>query len=78
VLRTVLAIGGGSRTIQAPRGVELTRRRTGDKEWVFVLNHTREDQKVSVPGKFSAVVGNGLSDGALTLRGYDLAVLEKV
>jgi beta-galactosidase len=77
VLRTVLATSGSSLTIQAPRGVEVTRRRTRDKEWVFALNHTPEDQKVSMPGKFSAVVGNGLSDGALTLRGYDLAVLEK-
>jgi len=76
VLRTVLAISGSNSAIQAPRGVEVTRRRAGDKEWVFVLNHTPEEQEVSLAGKFSAVVGNGPNNGRLPLRAYDLAVLQ--
>ena len=75
VLRTVLAMSGTSSVIQAPQGVEVTRRRAGEKEWMFVLNHTPNEQKVGLAGKFSAVVGNAPSDGTLKLRGYDLAVL---
>jgi len=74
VLRTMLASSGSS-GIQAPRGVEVTRRRAGEKEWMYLLNHTAEEQKISVPGKFVAAVGNGPSAGSLMLRGYDLAVL---
>lgn len=77
VLRAVLAMSGSHSVFQAPRGVEVTRRRGGEKEWVFVLNHTAEVQKITVPGKFNAVVGNGPSDGTLTLSAYDLSVLER-
>ena len=78
VLRTVLAISGSSSAVEAPPGVEVTRRRAGEKEWVFVLNHTAKGQKVSVTGKFRAVVGNEPSDGTLSLSGYDLAVLRRI
>ncbi len=78
VLRTVLAMSGSNSAIQTPRGVEVTRRRAREKEWVFVLNHTPEEQQVSLAGKFSAVVGNGPNNGALRLRAYDLAVLQRV
>jgi beta-galactosidase len=77
VLRTVLAMSGSNSAIQAPRGVEVTRRRAGEKEWVFVLNHTPEEQKVNLPGKFNAIVGNPPSEGTLTLRGFDLSVLQR-
>jgi beta-galactosidase len=77
VLRTVLAMSGGNSAIEAQRGVEITRRRAGDKEWLFVLNHTPEEQTVSVPGKFNAIVGNLPSDSKLALRGYDLSVLQR-
>jgi beta-galactosidase len=77
VLRTVLTISGSNSAIRAPRGVEVTRRRAGDKEWVFVLNHTPEEQEASLAGKFNAVVGNGPNNGRLTLRAYDLAVLQR-
>src|SRR5215470_7157097 len=77
VLRTVLAMSGSTAAIEAPRGVEVTRRRAGEKEWLFVLNHTPTEQKINLPGKFSAVVGNGPSKETLTLRAYDLAVLQR-
>jgi len=77
VLRAVLAMSGSRSAIEAPRGVEVTRRRAGEKEWVFVLNHTPEEQKVNVAGKFSAVVGNAPGDQTLTLPAYDLAVLQR-
>jgi len=77
VLRTVLATSGSSSAFQAPRGVEVTRRRVAEKEWVFVLNHTAKEQKVGVTGKFVALLGNEPSEGTLILRGYDVAVLRR-
>jgi beta-galactosidase len=77
VLRTVVAMSGSKSRIEAPRGVELTRRRAGGKEWVFVLNHTPDEQKVNLAGNFGALVGTGPSNQMLTLRAYDLAVLQR-
>ena len=78
VLRTMLAMSGSKSEIEAPRGVEVTRRRAGGKEWVFLLNHTAEQQKVAVPGKFAAVVGVGPVDGSVALRGFDVVVMQSV
>jgi beta-galactosidase len=77
VLRTLVAMSGSNSAMPAPRGVEVTRRRTGEKEWVFVLNHTPEEQKISVSAELKAVVGSQPSGEALTLRGYDLVVLQR-
>jgi len=70
-------MSGSTAAIETPRGVEVTRRRGGEKEWLFVLNHTPQEQKVHLAGKFSAVVGNGPTNQTLTLPAYDLAVLQR-
>ncbi len=77
VLRTLLAMTGSRSEIDTPRGVEVTRRRAGAKEWVFLLNHTAGEQKVSVPGKFSAVVGGAPVDGSVAMKGFDVVVLQR-
>ena len=77
VLRTVLAMSGSSSAFQAPRGVEVTRRRALSKELVFILNHTPEEQTIKLPGQFTAVLGTTPSGETLSLRGYDLAVLQR-
>src|SRR5579863_5761853 len=77
VLRTLLAISGGKSDIDAPRGVEVTRRRAAGKEWFFLLNHTAQEQKVMIPGKYAAVVGGGPVDGSVAMKGFDVAVLQR-
>jgi beta-galactosidase len=77
VLRTLLAMSGSKSEIEAPRGVEVTRRRAGGKEWMFLLNHTAEVQKVGLPGKFSAMVGGEPVDGSVAMRGFDVVVLQR-
>jgi hypothetical protein len=44
---------------------------------VFLLNHTADEQKIALPGKFAAVVG-GAADGRVTLRGFDVVVMQRV
>jgi beta-galactosidase len=77
VLRTFLAMSGSKSDIEPPRGVELTRRKSGSTEWIFLLNHTAQEQKVTLPGSYKAIVGTGPSSRILTLRAYDLAVLQR-
>lgn len=77
VLRTLLAMSGSKSDIEPPRGVELTRRKAGGKEWLFLLNHTAQEQKVALPGSYKALVGANAAGGSLSLRGYDLAVLQR-
>ena len=75
VLRTVLAMSGSRSTIEAPRGVEVTRRRAGQKEWVFVLNHSKETQSVKLPGKFSDVLSGDAFDRSMEMKSYEVRVL---
>jgi beta-galactosidase len=77
VLRTLLAMTGSKSEIAAPRGVEVTRRRTAGKEWVFLLNHTAEAQKVAVAGKFKSVLSGDVFDGSVTMKAFDVVVMHK-
>jgi beta-galactosidase len=78
VLRTLLGISGSKSEFAAPKGVEITRRRAGQREWIFVLNHAPESQKLSLPGKFKSVLGQEHLDGTLALKEYEVVVLQKV
>jgi beta-galactosidase len=77
VLRTLLAMSGSRSEIDPPRGVEVTRRRAGGKEWVFLLNHTAGEQKVVVPRRYQAVLTGDVVVESGSLRGYGVAVLQK-
>jgi len=75
VLRAVLAMSGSKSAFGAPMGVEVTRRQAGGKQWVFLLNHTADAQKVTFSGKFKSALSGDTVDGSVTLRGYDAVVL---
>ena len=75
VLRAVLAMSGSKSAFGAPMGVEVTRRQAGGKQWVFLLNHTPDAQKVTFSGKFKSALSGDTVDGSVTLRGYDTVVL---
>jgi beta-galactosidase len=78
VLRTLLGMSGSKSEFAAPKGVEITRRRAGQHEWVFVLNHAPESQKLSLPGKFKSVLGQEHLDSTLALKAYEVVVLQRV
>jgi beta-galactosidase len=77
VLRKLLVIGGSKSEIDAPRGVEVTRRKAAGKEWMFLLNYTAEQQKVTFAGNFKTVIGAESSGKTVSLGGYDIAVLQR-
>jgi beta-galactosidase len=76
VLRTALAMSGSNSMFGAPGGVEITRRRAGDREWVFVLNHSDKEQKVTLPRKFKSVLSGDIVEGSVELKAYEVAVLQ--
>jgi beta-galactosidase len=41
VLRTLSALAGVEQPLDVPPGVEMTVRTSGDKRWIFLLNHLR-------------------------------------
>jgi beta-galactosidase len=75
-LHTCLAMSGSNSSFGAPGGVEVTRRRAGDREWVFVLNHSDKAQKVTLPRKFKSVLSGNVLDSAVELKAYEVVVLQ--
>ena len=45
---------GVSSLLDAPEGVEVMSRRKEDKEYIFVLNHTEDVQRLSVPADWES------------------------
>jgi beta-galactosidase len=76
VLRSILSMSNSRSDFDAPTGVEVTRRRSAAREWVFVLNHTSGAQRVPLPRRFDSVVGGRISEGTLFLKGYEISVLQ--
>jgi beta-galactosidase len=50
LLHDVTTAAGVGRVAEVPPGVEVVRRRAGERTWLFVLNHTTEDGDVEVTG----------------------------
>jgi beta-galactosidase len=74
-LMKLAGMAGVKPALQAPRGVEVTVRRAGGKQWTFLLNHGAESRSVDLPGKFTDAVGGGAVSGKIELKGYDARVL---
>jgi beta-galactosidase len=75
---TLMKLAGMARVkpvLQAPRGVEVTVRRAGGKQWTFLLNHGDDARSVDLPGRFTDVVSGEAVSGKVELKGYDARVL---
>ena len=49
--------------ISTPAGVELAERWHGDRRLLFLLNHTNQSQRVTVPGTFTTLLGKEYGTG---------------
>jgi beta-galactosidase len=76
VLGTLLGTAGIKSSFGVPRGVEITVRTSGDRRWIFVLNHTQESQEVSLPGRFADLLTGTAHAEKASLRPYDVLVLK--
>jgi beta-galactosidase GanA len=51
-------------------------RRAGDKQWIFVLNHTSVSQSVSIPKTFADLLTGKTRTGKIDVSGYGVQVLQ--
>jgi beta-galactosidase len=76
VLGTLLGTAGIKSPFGVPRGVEITVRTSGDRRWIFLLNHTQESQEVGLPGRFADLLTGTAHAEKASLRPYDVLVLK--
>jgi beta-galactosidase len=76
VLATLLGTAGIKSSFGVPRGVEITARKSGDKQWVFLLNHTADSKEVTLPGRFADLLTGTTIAEKVSLRPYDVLVLQ--
>ncbi|RAO14305.1 Beta-galactosidase [Micromonospora noduli] len=62
-------------TVSAPPGVEVVRRRDGDRTWLFAINHT--DTEVRLPAHGVELLTGGQCAGELALPAGEVAVVRE-
>jgi len=75
VLRTLRTSAGVQPAIEVPAGVEMTARRAGNSEWIFLLNNTSVAQTVTLPKAFTDLLTKESHSGTVELSGYGVRVL---
>jgi beta-galactosidase len=75
VLEKLATSTGVKPPLDVPPGVELTVRKAGAKQWIFLLNHTPEVQKIDVPSPFKDLVTGETLTQTARLDAYAVRVL---
>jgi beta-galactosidase len=75
VLRSLSQSAGVKQPFDVPAGIEMTVRKSGDKEWIFLLNHASVAQTVSIPKPLTDLLTNEAHSGTVELSGYGVRVL---
>ena len=76
VLRTLSGMAGVKPPLDVPEGIEVTARRSGDKQWIFILNHAAVSQSISLPGGFTDLLTGQAHTGKIDVGGYGVRVLQ--
>ncbi|MGR6318165.1 beta-galactosidase [Micromonospora soli] len=71
----LLAESGVRPAAAAPTGVEVVRRRSADRSWLFVINHTDAAARLAVTG--AELLGGGRCDGELVVPAGEVAVVRE-
>ncbi|WFF09400.1 beta-galactosidase [Micromonospora sp. WMMD1076] len=71
----LLAETGVRPPVGAPAGVEVVRRRSADRSWLFVVNHTSEPARLAVSGV--ELLGGARCDGELEVPAGEVAVVRE-
>jgi beta-galactosidase len=75
VLHGLATSAGVQPAIEVPAGVEMTVRKSGDKQWIFLLNNTSVAQTVKIPTAFTDLLTKEAHTGTVELSGYGVRVL---
>ena len=76
VLRTLAAQAGVTQPLEVPRGVEVTVRAAGNKQWMFLLNHTPALQTVNIPRPSTDLLTGEAHNETIDLSAYAVRVLQ--
>jgi beta-galactosidase len=76
VLRSLAARAGVKTPLEVPPGVEVTVRNAGNKQWMFLLNHTPTAQTINIPKTFVDLLTSESHTGTVDLSGYGVRVLQ--
>ncbi|PWU46493.1 beta-galactosidase [Micromonospora globispora] len=71
----LLADSGARPPVDAPTGVEVVRRRAGERSWLFAINHTDTDARLAVSGV--DLLGDTRCDGELLVPADAVAVVRE-
>ncbi|MFC3505358.1 beta-galactosidase [Micromonospora krabiensis] len=71
----LLAESGVRPVTTAPPGVEVVRRRDGDRSWLFVLNHTGDEARLAVAGV--ELLTGATCEGELVVPAGEVAVVRE-
>ena len=75
VLQKVAALAEINQPFEVPPGVELTVRKAGDKQWIFLLNHTPEARTLNIPRSFKDLLVGETLNQSVHLGAYGVRVL---
>jgi beta-galactosidase len=78
VLLTLIATAGVKGALEAPAGVEVTRRRTDHGTITFLLNHTNAPQSIPVAGTNKELLTGSTRSGTVSLEPYGVSILQSV
>lgn len=78
VLRTFSGMAGVKPALDPPAGVELTVRKAGDRQWIFLLNHTSAPLSVNIPKSFADLLTGETHTGKVDVNGYGVRVLHAI
>jgi beta-galactosidase len=59
-----------------PAGVELAQRKSAERELLFVINHTADNQTIDVPANEQELLSDETTDRTLNLGPFGVAVIE--
>jgi len=78
VFGALLESAGVKSSFDVPRGVEVCTRRSGAREWTFLLNHSGATQAVGLPGQYKDLLTGATHSGKIGLDAYEVRVLQSV
>ena len=76
VLRTLAAQAGVTQPLEVPPGVEVTVRAAGNKQWMFLLNHTPALQTVNIRRPSTDLLTGEAHNQTIDLSAYAVRVLQ--
>jgi beta-galactosidase len=76
VLQTFRGNAGVKDPVTVPHGVEATVRKSGNKRWIFLLNHNSKAQSVNFSGSLKDLISGQTHSGEIQIEGYGVKVVQ--